>query len=791
MWERNYGSIFLQCAGLSDSTIKQLTKDQCRALSLSELRGCPVAKVQDLVGGCPSADAFRMLQFVSLCDITALTVHVDKVNAQAEKSDLRIEITPTFSTNLSTTRLPSVDTFPTYQLVCYHVPSATLICHRRISKQQVYDLVSGRSLGRVDSQSRVSAAPTAPPIEIILRVKQGYPLHELKCILISSIVGMDFIASNLHTATNVQVQSKTSLPTGSLDHLLPIIAEDADVDDQQQPSRRGASKSKRKQTDSLGASTQAPKPKRNKPSQTGAVSASTPRDTSPLRMPEKSFQNTAVSPDGNIRRFMVPISTSPKMPLANSVPKCLPGQQNLLQSTTDATRSGQIRAGTSDEASTTKRMPCNLFQQLQRLDEDAKLQFQPSSTEHVNSLADTYKGPSNAVTVPSASDGGADANYARYGGDINAHESYSTSAKKMNEALPPPNITTAAATCSISSKIIEANVTTPALHARQLKCRPVTPSTSPTRGKGPFDAFAYDNHPQDTRAPSSVRPPSRMEEDSETTSGARSAHVNPGLALLRRKAFEHKLDTLPVTRLRTSPAKSPQSGYKVGALERLTTRPQEPIQDYRLQDFQKRRESGFGGISTNEWLASDLHDRRQLDQDPCSYYAALNGRSSAEDRYSAAVPLQTTPASYNGALSVRPTQAKAALATAYPAKDTWPRPYLPSERGRLMNTAAVRAYSPYDPMQQETLCGTSTATSEGWSRGYDDVPQSHRLNPATIPSFGPNFIVNDQWQRSPSLVPFPHTKCVPPSYSSLARTKDDAEEVMERSAIDLFDAGFF
>ena len=229
MWETDYGSVYFQCQGLTDTTKKGLNDRQ--ALTLSDLHNCSQFKVQELLA-CSAFESKQILLFTTMCEKWTLDLRVgyglnednrnngDNSNAY-NQGTMRIEIVRAYATEqrISQNQV-QLDLFgqpisnsssqavhmelkpPTFNLICYGALTSTLLCHRRLDfNDPVYSnndnsVTSSSSSSNNNNNSNYNSSNNHRNCEsILLSYTVPLPadtyLGDVKCVLLSSVVGLD------------------------------------------------------------------------------------------------------------------------------------------------------------------------------------------------------------------------------------------------------------------------------------------------------------------------------------------------------------------------------------------------------------------------------------------------------------------------------------------------------------------------------------------------------------------------------------------------------------------------
>jgi Sec63 Brl domain len=181
MWEADYGSIFFQCQGLSDLTKKGL--NERHALTINDLHSCSQFRVQDLLA-CSAHEAKQVLLFTSMCNMWSLDLRVDYGHSvDGMKSCIQIDILRANTVSHNVPQAVQRSSFglselnpPHFQLICYHAQTSILLCHRRLDFSGVEE--QNRS---IDTALLSYTVPL--PADMFL--------GDVKCVLLSSVVGLD------------------------------------------------------------------------------------------------------------------------------------------------------------------------------------------------------------------------------------------------------------------------------------------------------------------------------------------------------------------------------------------------------------------------------------------------------------------------------------------------------------------------------------------------------------------------------------------------------------------------
>ena len=197
MWESDYGSVFFQCQGLSEPTRKGLNEKPVR--NVNDLENCSASRVQDLLS-CSNYEAKQILLFSKMFKKWTLDLYVNYgliadtagtgATVDFDKEVMRIDVVRTSVHNSSAVigqsmaNHPYPDnrmidiTPPSFHLICYHAQTSLLLCYRMLAFEKISD--SDR-----DDESILRSYSVPLPTNIFL--------GDVKCLLLSSIVGLDTV----------------------------------------------------------------------------------------------------------------------------------------------------------------------------------------------------------------------------------------------------------------------------------------------------------------------------------------------------------------------------------------------------------------------------------------------------------------------------------------------------------------------------------------------------------------------------------------------------------------------
>ena len=194
MWEVDYGSVFFQCQGLSEPTRKGLNERPVR--NVNDLDNCSTSRVQDLLS-CSNYEAKQILLFSKMFKKWTLDLYVNYgliagtagtgATVDYDKGVMRIDVVRTsvhnssaaIGQNMSHQPYPDngmiVMNPPSFHLICYHAQTSLLLCYRMLVFSD-----SDR-----DDESILRSYSVPLPTNIFL--------GDVKCLLLSSIVGLDTV----------------------------------------------------------------------------------------------------------------------------------------------------------------------------------------------------------------------------------------------------------------------------------------------------------------------------------------------------------------------------------------------------------------------------------------------------------------------------------------------------------------------------------------------------------------------------------------------------------------------
>eukprot|EP01034_Spumella_vulgaris_P025625 gene25625-32101_t len=176
MWEYNYGSVFVQCPGLTDATRNGLVLRGVR--SVNDLEGCSLSKLQDMAQ-CSGMEAREIMQFAQLLRVSRMVLRI-RVDAS---SQLVIDVDPAQSEAPQTGTF-STDQLPSYQLLAYDTRTSEVLCYRKIGSASV-------------GQHTSFSVPLS---------KQGGGLENVRCCLLATLIGNDCVQGSAATVGGMTIQ---------------------------------------------------------------------------------------------------------------------------------------------------------------------------------------------------------------------------------------------------------------------------------------------------------------------------------------------------------------------------------------------------------------------------------------------------------------------------------------------------------------------------------------------------------------------------------------------------------
>ena len=165
-WEVNYGSVFFQVPGLSETTRKGLATGTRPSVTVESLCGCSLSTVQDMLA-CSYNEAKQVQMFARMFEDNKMILRVgygDQSDGNGRgviqaRNMLKIDVllasvfaaggsdsggasSSSSSSSSSATTQPSLPP-PSFHLISSHAPSSKLLCHRCINQEKSSSRVTG------------------------------------------------------------------------------------------------------------------------------------------------------------------------------------------------------------------------------------------------------------------------------------------------------------------------------------------------------------------------------------------------------------------------------------------------------------------------------------------------------------------------------------------------------------------------------------------------------------------------------------------------------------------------